>query len=798
MSIVNNYAFKNLQLRLSNQNYWDLVLSSDMRGFDNTTVYCDDVISGSSLITSFDFDDLSSVTGRTIYSIDTWDGAILPKTGLTLCDIGLTGIDNRFVNNLTGETLTLSSGDPRFFITKVSGDSYMYPIYFTGDSTGNYAQFCGGFYQGFYKLENYPVKKISDNKFLECKCGNSCEDNCCGIDCGCGCTCPPPEEPNPVIEYQVLPNKFSKGWTAEFWLKRDDNCLLVQSGSTLNDIYPNNEGFFFTMGVRAENKFWDFFSGETGYTTCLNSGHTIMPPIGYTDPMSGMNPFLYYGLVACDVNNCDVCGCEACECTETGSYPFYAEKDYVSDIVDNIIGFRIKNDGSIGYRKVSFSGQCSGSTIECCRTSGGTYVTGYTIEESYSETNLIPLNQWTQVVVRYEADYPIAEEDLDCPCSNSFKQFCPRPGELSFYINGYLKYRVRGITELIPRGLDEYPEKQLGVPYSISIGGGTQGLIETKTFGGIDTKDFNLPIQNNFAGSFIGGISKFRFYSEPLDVTKLRCNFYYDKDRYGVMTHLPSDNHTPIDSTNINVHIIASYEEGSIIATFSAITDTILDTDLNLSFINKLHLNPGSQSRLNSQLTSNSGDTIGITTLKSGSQIQLIPQITIKSGDTMGLATITIDDDFSNLSGLFDINSVNYSGINIDKIKTSTNVTIKPIGPPPPPPPPVVNSIYYGKLKSTSFIPSGLTEFNKIDVNDGRNMFINLPLGVGYGYILISDNLNQPVLFRNSNEGCAGFIIPMVSLGTTNITDINGNSVIYNIYRTFVSTKASVDVWLCD
>jgi hypothetical protein len=770
MSIVNNYIFKNLRLKLSKENYWDLVLSSDLRGYDHTTLYCNDPITGNTLVSYFDF---STLTGNTVHSLTTWKDSLLPKTGLTLCDIGLTGIDNGFVPNLTGETLFISSADSRFFMTKVTGTTYVYPTTVTGDSSGNYIKFCGGFYQGFYKLENYPIKKISDNKFLECKKTDSCENSCLTSSCSCGCGCPPPEEPNPVIEYQVLPNRFSDGWTAEFWLKREDNCILIQSGTTLNDVYPNNEGFFFTMGVRAENKFWDFFSGETGYTTCLNSGHTIMPPIGYTDPMSGMNPFLYYGLVACDVNNCDVCGCEACECTETGSYPFYAEKDYISDIVDNIIGFRIKNDGSIGYRKISFSGQCSGSTIECCRTSGGTYVTGYTIEESYSETNLIPLNQWTQVVVRYEADYPIAEEDLDCPCSNSFKQFCPRPGELSFYINGYLKYRVRGITELIPRGLDEYPEKQLGVPYSISIGGGTQGLIETKTFGGIDTKDFNLPIQNNFAGSFIGGISKFRFYSEPLDVTKLRCNFYYDKDRYGVMTHLPSDNHTPIDLTNINVHIIASYEEGSIIATFSAITDTILDTDLNLSFINKLHL-------------------------KSGSNIQVNPQITIKSGDTIGLTTITISDDFSKLSGVFDINSVNYSGINIDKIKTSTNVTIKPIGPPPPPPPPIVNSIYYGKLKSTSFIPSGLTEFNKIDVNDGRNMFINLPLGVGYGYILISDNLNQPVLFRNSNEGCAGFIIPMVSLGTTNITDINGNSVIYNIYRTFVSTKASVDVWLCD
>ena len=77
-------------------------------------------------------------------------------------------------------------------------------------------------------------------------------------------------------------------------------------------------------------------------------------------------------------------------------------------------------------------------------------------------------------------------------------------------------------------------------------------------------------------------------------------------------------------------------------------------------------------------------------------------------------------------------------------------------------------------------------------------MYVNLPYGVGYGYILISNSINQPVLFRNSNEGCAGFVVPMVNQGTTTIVDVNGNSVVYNIYRTFVATKASVDIWLCD
>jgi hypothetical protein len=133
-------------------------------------------------------------------------------------------------------------------------------------------------------------------------------------------------------------------------------------------------------------------------------------------------------------------------------------------------------------------------------------------------------------------------------------------------------------------------------------------------------------------------------------------------------------------------------------------------------------------------------------------------------------------------------------------IKTKPiNKDIEVIPPKPPKPPkPVINSIYYGKLKSSSYATSGFTSFDKIDVNDARNIYLNLPLGTGYGYILISKNINQPTLFRNSNEGCSGFVIPMVNLGTTNIIDANGHNVIYNIYRTFVSTRSNVDVWLCD
>ena len=57
-----------------------------------------------------------------------------------------------------------------------------------------------------------------------------------------------------------------------------------------------------------------------------------------------------------------------------------------------------------------------------------------------------------------------------------------RLGSLKIYVNGKLFYVINGFEEIIPRGLNAEKEKQLGVPFNISWGGGTQGLRESLTF----------------------------------------------------------------------------------------------------------------------------------------------------------------------------------------------------------------------------------------------------------------------------------------------------------------------------
>lgn len=523
MSNIKNYYFNNIDIKLTNSDYWDLFLCYDERLFNSETLYCDSIMSGNSLVSYFDFNDPNCIVDNKIYSLSCWNESTLPLSGLSLCDIGLTGVDNGFVSNLTGETLNISSGDCRLFLTNVSGETFDYSWSLIDGGSIKYLNLCGGFFQGFWKLQGF--------------------------------------------DYQVLPKRNEIGWTAEFWLNKGENCLNT---NRLNDLYPNNKGFFFYLGARAENKFWNLFSGESGYTTC-DSGTTITPSPRIVDPID-VNSFLYNacgcGNSNCPNNNtnnktttgstkccfnpydiygdcgdpCGGCGSVGCDgkcedlringflsstaktdvhsCSATTVY----NKNPEADIIDNNIGFRIKDDGSIGYRKIVYTANCR----DCCVAITGSAVSGISIVEEYSISGMVQENKWTHVTVVFKRDSP-----LNCVESEKYPPFPDfRKGKLMFFINGYLKFVVHNFDEVLFRDFDESKYKVEGVPYNISIGGGTQGLIESKTFNGPDPEDKNLLLEQYFAGTFIGGIQKFRLYDIPLDVTEIRCNYNSEKDIY--------------------------------------------------------------------------------------------------------------------------------------------------------------------------------------------------------------------------------------------------------------------------
>jgi hypothetical protein len=547
MGNIKNFNFNKLGFKLSNDDFWDFYLANDESSRTTFDTDC--------LISMFDFNDVDIFvpSASTIVSLISWSGGT--NTGYTFDTFGLTGVDNgrvifektsgdtsnlSLLSALTGTTLVVPSGDTRLYLHPVSGSTnqYIYPIDIVSGTSGNYAQFNGGFYQGYYKID-----------------GSS---------------------------YEVLPNRVNKGWVAEFWVKKDD-VSTGYTGTTLNDSNPNNKGFFFYLGTRAENKFWNNFSGlDTGctsgctvdigcfdtlsewctipkesdvvisgdtsiiglppnqviqneitnqfliygragrnntcnscgasdglgkYTVCSYTGQTIYSTTPRTIATNLNNPFLVYGRAG-QGNTCNSCGASdgfgretVCSFSGFESSIQYENLDYKLDVIDNSLGFRVKDDGSIGYRMLSLTGVCSGET----------YISGVSITEDYSVSGLVESNVWTSIIIRFSTDYM---DDCDLLIKPS------RKGKLMFYINGKLKFIVDDFDEFIAKRLNEYQEKQVGVPFNISLGGGSQGLIETQTFDGRDPEDLGLLIETYFAGSFAGGISTFKFNN---------CDLYYDE-----------------------------------------------------------------------------------------------------------------------------------------------------------------------------------------------------------------------------------------------------------------------------
>jgi len=568
MGNLKNYNFNKVDAFLSNFQYYDYYLALD----GCATVPYTGAVTGDCFVVHYDFNDSNiystgSTSADTIYSLVTWTGAT--NSGYTFNTFGLTGIDNGYItfdkttgdtsniallNALTGSTVTLTSGDTRLTLNRVTGmtENYEYPIDILSGTTGEYAKLCGGFYQGYYKLDGY--------------------------------------------NYQVLPNRVEKGWVADFWLRKSDLNCSGYTGTTLNDAYPDNKGFFFYMGTRAENKFWNIFeglntgctsgctsssactgtvttyctipketeiaiSGDSGYpirlspppleiteinnqfllygragnnnkcgtcgstrsgfgtlTTCDSA--TTITVTGYTTEVTNeQNPFLVYGRAG-NNGKCGTCGATSSGfgnetvCTFSGFTSELDELDKDIDVIDNAIGFRIKDDGSIGYRTLKVTGSCIDEV----------YITGVTIEEEYSVSGVVTDDQWHMVSIRFSLDEDIPEDELDCAPL--------RIGKLMFYVDGRLKHTVYDVDEFVARRLNEYKDKQLGVPFNISLGGGSQGLLESMTFDGQDPDDLGLTIEQNFAGTFIGDISQFRFYVCDLDWVDINNNYNVDKIRY--------------------------------------------------------------------------------------------------------------------------------------------------------------------------------------------------------------------------------------------------------------------------
>jgi hypothetical protein len=233
----------------------------------------------------------------------------------------------------------------------------------------------------------------------------------------------------------------------------DDVQILDSKGNEIGE-----KGFY---EIETDNKFIFFNQTKNGFTKdtwnddykFVLTGKTNTPNINYYPYVNQTNS----GYTKDNIN----------ELTEKYTYAY----DVFKEIECNALDLKINDDGSISYRYLS----------ENCE-----------IIEETTNPNIINDNEWVNIQL-------------------VIKKISTDKMKLYIYINEYLKLVSKELPILSLRSLNDTPERQEGVPYSLSIGGGTQGLCERIDLNYYKLPDYVLQIEKNFAGSFIGDIKDFTF-----------------------------------------------------------------------------------------------------------------------------------------------------------------------------------------------------------------------------------------------------------------------------------------------
>ena len=179
--------------------------------------------------------------------------------------------------------------------------------------------------------------------------------------------------------------------------------------------------------------------------------------------------------------------------------------DVLADIYRNALGFRIDDDGRVGYRYI----------VKDCKNGG------YKAEEEYSNEGAVKNNKWSTVTVKIDSlgkGYGECTEKVNANDKMT----------VTIYVDGKLKLVSKELPLLNLRKLNDLYSKQEGVPFNISVGGGTQGLCDTIGLNYRELPKYVLPLEKEFGGSFIGFVRKFRFYGCDVSFSDIVKNAVFD------------------------------------------------------------------------------------------------------------------------------------------------------------------------------------------------------------------------------------------------------------------------------
>ena len=569
MSNIINHNFSNVKIKLNSDNYYDYFINDDNLSAYNIN-YFNDKMYDDCLITYIDMSSNKCVDGIWLNGDEKyyWDEYV--NNSPILNNIGYTGVDNglinykrdRISNKYFFDVYTESSykigSSNTIRLHQVNGthNLYDYPITIQSDKI----KFNGGFYQGFFKTKcnEYQVlpsnfkngdvynfefylnkqdfekesnKTLNDknphNKGIFFYIGTRSEnkwDYFYSGDDDCFTLSPDDyiedseidknthiisnfNDVNPYIEIadnfyissnddELLHNSVPNGVDRFFgddYLAFDGETLCVEDYDYIeNEVdisqfeFETKDGFQLKISgyeyFDTDNKFLFFNRTKDGFTTKTWDDND---KIRFVDIKNTFNDNLFL------IMNRTKDGYTT-KTIELYREQFKAKYDVNKDLFNNALAFRVTDDGRIGYRYLTF---------ECGE--------GMVIKEGYSKPNIIMNGKWYTINVKIK--------------------FYQTTMKLFFYINGALLYITNELPKIMLRTLNDLFEKQEGVPYNISIGGGTQGLCETVLPNYMLTPYRTYPLEKYFAGTFIGYIKSFKIYNCDIEHFIIKNNSEYNK-----------------------------------------------------------------------------------------------------------------------------------------------------------------------------------------------------------------------------------------------------------------------------
>ena len=293
--------------------------------------------------------------------------------------------------------------------------------------------------------------------------------------------------------YEILPPRNNNGITIE----------------TLVELLPDSSGIFYAMGLRAEDKYSPLFSGETS----IISGTSYLygnKQTGYTYSYTGITTSEGNYLVS---NNYDMVHLSSFKKPENSTIIIDNKVVQLDNLSNNLISFEITPDKRIGYKYIDENGN---------------------INQNSSPKQLSKIG-WTLIDVVFNP-YNIINNYVD----SNYQCYPRRTGDLIFYINGRVFWKITDFEEFYFNEISNDKEKQIGVPFNISWGGGSFGLENSYHFNIIDpytgtaipiVKDEsknNLFIETYFNNSFSGNIQKLRIYNNALQPNDVLNNVKYE------------------------------------------------------------------------------------------------------------------------------------------------------------------------------------------------------------------------------------------------------------------------------